>query len=120
MLSPVHGLRPYDSRLIIGAVGGLRAVQQAGRSISVAAGVRTQLAYNETPFPLTVVVHALALGVSAFAPLRDAFAGVTALIRPTNPNAGLNSATFVLKPYGELWVTPIAVPNVYRVTEVRV
>jgi hypothetical protein len=120
MLPPTHGLRTQDARKIIAAVGGFRATRNAGRSFTVLAGQRVQLAYNETPFPLSVIVNSLALVSSFFGPFRDSVPGFNALIRPVSPNAGANSATFVLKPYGELWVSPIGVGNVYRVTEVRV
>jgi hypothetical protein len=120
MLSPTQDLKTNDARLIIASVAGLRSTRTACRLFTVAAGVRTLIAYNETPFPISVVVQSLVLTPSFFAPFRDSVPGFNALIMPVSQIVGENSKTFILKPCVELWVTPIGVGNVYKVTEVRV
>lgn len=117
MLPPTHGLSARNERLVIASAARFRYAQMASRIFTVAAGVKERIAYNETPFPLSVIVFSL--GSSSFAPNRESVPGVNSIIRTTITNAS-NGARFTLPAYGELWVSPIGAGSVYKVTEIRV
>lgn len=115
---PTGALRVRDSRLVVATVGPLRSARNATRSVLAPAGIPTQLAYNETPFPYSVFVRPGAIAVSLFGPQRD-IAAMNALRLPVNTYSGIPGFSFVLHPYVELWVFAPG-GGTYRVTESRV
>ena len=113
-----NGLRLHDQRLVIASVGAFRMFRNPARLYVVAAGVRTKIAENDTPFPLAVLVQSNNFVPSVFAPKVDSVLGANAVFRPIPANVGAGSASFVVPPYDELWVTP-TLPDAFRVTESR-